>query len=126
MNKINFQKCAHVLLTNDERRYFFHKIQNQNLRYLTRKALRKQIWEKAKKKTECPNCKANNGPVKKSGFLQIVHETYKNLKKTDPIIQNKLTELSPAMEHDQEFKNVIEQNYRSVFDENLYPNVVRF
>jgi len=86
--------------------------------------LRKQIWEKAKKKTECPNCKSNNGPVKKAGFLKIVHEKYKNLKKTDPIIQEKLAELAPKMKHDKEYKNIIEQNYRSVFDQYLYPNVV--
>lgn len=92
--------------------------------YLMRKALRKQIWEKAKKKTECPNCKSNNGPVKKAGFLKIVHEKYKNLKKTDPIIQEKLAELAPKMERDKEYKNIIEQNYRCIFDETLYPNVV--
>lgn len=89
-----------------------------------RKALRKQIWEKAKKKTECPNCKENNGLVKKAGFLKIVHEKYKNLKRTDPIIQEKLTELIPKMDRDKEFKNIAEQNYRSVFDQYLYPNVV--
>lgn len=100
------------------------KLQNPNLGYLVRKMLRKQIWERARKKTECPNCKSNNGPVKKAGFLKIVHEKYKNLKKTDPIVKNKLAELSTALDRDKEFKNIIEQNYRSVLDEYLYPNVV--
>jgi len=89
-----------------------------------RKALRKKILEVAKKKTVCPNCKSNNGPVKKAGFLKIVHEKYKNLKKTDPIIQEKLAELAPKMERDIEFKNIVEQNYRCIFDKYLYPNVV--
>lgn len=89
-----------------------------------RKALRKQIWEKAKKKTTCPNCKEINGPVKKGGFLKIVYEKYKNLKKTDPLIQEKLAELGPAMEHDRELKSIVEQNYRTVFDQYLYPHVV--
>lgn len=112
------------MLTHEERKYYSRKIQNPNLGYLTRKALRKQIWEKAKKKTECPNCKENNGPVKKAGFLKIVHEKYKNLKKTDPIIQEKLAKLAPVMERDKEFKTIVEQNYRSVFDQYLYPTVV--
>ncbi|KAL6268377.1 hypothetical protein P5V15_001510 [Pogonomyrmex californicus] len=119
------KRCAHVLLTLDERRFYSRKLQNPNLEYLACKALRKQIWEKAKKKTECPNCKANNGPVKKGGFLKIVHEQYKNLKETDPFIQEKLAELSPAIERDKEYKNIVEQNYRCVFDQYLYPNVVQ-
>lgn len=89
-----------------------------------RKGLRKQIWEKAKKKTICPICKENNGPVKKAAFLKIVYERYKNLKKTDPFIQEKLAELGPLMEHDKEIKSIIEQNYRSAFDQCLYPNMV--
>lgn len=100
------------------------KIQNPNMGYLMRKALRKQIWEKAKKKTICPICKEHNGPVKKTGFLKIAYEKYKNLKKTDLLIEEKLTELGSAMEHDQELKNIVEQNYRAAFDLYLYPNVV--
>ncbi|XP_011874550.1 PREDICTED: DNA-directed RNA polymerase III subunit RPC1 [Vollenhovia emeryi] len=118
------KKCAHVLLTREERRCFLVKIEAPKLGYLARKGLRKQVWEKAKKKTECPNCKANNGPVKKAGFLKIVHEKYKNLKKTDPIFQDTLADLTPKMERDKEFKNIIDQNYRSTFDEYLYPNFV--
>lgn len=119
------KRCGHVLLTQEERKLYLRRVENPNLDYLMRKALRKQIWEKARKKAECPNCKANNGPVKKAGFLKIVHEKYKNLKKTDPIIQERLAELAPRMEQDKEYKNMIDQNYRCVFDEYLYPNVVR-
>ncbi|CAL1677654.1 unnamed protein product [Lasius platythorax] len=119
------KNCAHVLLTGEERKFYSRKLQTPNLGYLMRKALRKQIWEKAKKKTTCPNCKEINGPVKKGGFLKIVYEKYKNLKKTDPLIQEKLTELGPAMEHDRELKSIVEQNYRTVFDQYLYPHVVR-
>lgn len=89
-----------------------------------RKGLRKQIWEKAKKRTICPNCNENNGPVKKAGFLKIVYEKYKNLKKTDPLIQERLDELGPLMEQDKEIKSIIEQNHRTVFDQILNPNNV--
>ncbi|XP_036146712.1 DNA-directed RNA polymerase III subunit RPC1 isoform X2 [Monomorium pharaonis] len=119
------KRCAHVLLTREERKFYLRKIENPNLGYLIRKALRKQIWERARKKTECPNCKSYNGPVKKAGFLKIVHEQYKNLKKTDPIIQEKLTDLGPKMARDKEYKNLIEQNYRCLFDQYLYPNMVQ-
>ncbi|XP_072757329.1 DNA-directed RNA polymerase III subunit RPC1-like [Anoplolepis gracilipes] len=119
------KNCAHVLLTQEERKFFSHKLQNPNIGYLMRKALRKQIWEKAKKKTVCPTCKEVNGLVKKGGFLKIIYEKYKNLKKTDPLIQEKLDELNPAMEHDKELKSLVDQNYRTVFDQYLYPNVVQ-
>ncbi|XP_018403555.1 PREDICTED: DNA-directed RNA polymerase III subunit RPC1 [Cyphomyrmex costatus] len=119
------KKCAHVLLTLKERKSFLRQVQNPNLRYLMRKSLRKKILISAKKKTQCPNCNSNNGPVKKAGFLKIVHEKYKNLKKTNSIIQEKLTELAPKMKCDIEFKNMVEQNYRCVFDQYLYPNVVQ-
>ncbi|XP_050462135.1 DNA-directed RNA polymerase III subunit RPC1 [Cataglyphis hispanica] len=119
------KNCAHVLLMQEEREFYLRKIQNPNMGYLMRKALRKQIWEKAKKKTICPICKEHNGPVKKIGFLKIVYEKYKNLKKTDLLIEEKLSELGSAMEHDQELKNIVESNYRTVFDLYLYPNVVQ-
>lgn len=59
------------------------KARNPNLSYLTRKALRKQVHEKAKKATICPHCGEINGIVKKSGLLKICHEKYRN-KKADP------------------------------------------
>lgn len=112
------------MLTPEERRIYLRRVQNPKLTYLERKILRKRIWEKAKKKTECPNCKTNNGPVKKTGFLKITHEQYKNLKKTDPIIQEKLAEYSAAMERDKELRDIVDQNYKSLFVQTLYPNMV--
>ncbi|XP_019885205.1 DNA-directed RNA polymerase III subunit RPC1 isoform X2 [Camponotus floridanus] len=118
------KNCSHILLTTEERNFYSQKIQNPNFGYLMRKGLRKQIWEKAKKKTICPNCKENNGPVKKAGFLKIVYERHKNLKKTDPLIQEKLAELGPLMEQDKELKSIVDQNHRTVFDQCLFPNMV--
>jgi len=102
-------------------------IKCRNLSYLERKVLRKKIWEKAKKKVQCPYCKSNNGPIKKTGFLRIIHEKYKNLKKTDPIIQEKLSEFNMSIDAEEnyaEFRNIVEQNYRTIFDQVLTPDVV--
>ncbi|EZA62907.1 DNA-directed RNA polymerase III subunit RPC1 [Ooceraea biroi] len=119
------KRCAHILLTPEEKKFYLRKVQKPSLTYLERKALRKKVWEKAKKRTECPNCKSNNGPVKKASFLKIIHEKYKNLKKTDPVVQDKLSEFSTIMERDREFQSIVDQNYRSVLTETLYPNMVR-
>lgn len=81
--------CARVLLTSAESQIYRAKVRNPALSYLVRKALRKQIQDKAKKKTICPHCGDINGVVKKCGLLKISHEKYRN-KKQESIIQQKL------------------------------------
>lgn len=118
---MNLQRCSHVMLSFSDKDHYRHIILNPNLGYLTRKALRKRIWEKAKKTTTCQNCGGLNGPVKKDGFLKIVHEKYKNKKKSDPIVKRKLDEFCNAIEHNNELEGMAE----SALIENLTPIVVR-
>lgn len=77
------------MLVGAEMEKYHMKIRNPNLSYLTRKALWKQIHEKAKKSAHCPHCGEINGIVKKSGLLKICHEKYRK-KKTDSEIDTKL------------------------------------
>lgn len=81
--------CTRVLLTPNEIYKFHNKIRNPNLSYLVRKAIRKQIHDKAKKTSICPHCGETNGVVKKSGSLKISYEKYRN-KKNDLDIEAKL------------------------------------
>jgi len=69
------------------------KVMNPGLPYLVRKALHKQILDKAKKITVCPHCRELNGTVKKCGLLKIVHEKYRSKKATDPMVTDALGEL---------------------------------
>lgn len=99
------------MLSPEDKDYYVLKILNPNLGYLARKALRKQILEKAKKTTKCPNCKDINGTVKKAGMLKIVHEKYKNKKKQESIIEEKLlTDYRYVVEHNKEIKNILQTN----------------
>lgn len=81
--------CARVLLPEKIKAVFYQKVRNPNLSYLSRKALRKQIQEKAKKVSVCPECGDINGVVKKCGLLKIMHDKYRS-KKPESIIMSKL------------------------------------
>jgi DNA-directed RNA polymerase III subunit RPC1 len=89
------QSCSRVLLPDKERKPLLMKVMNPSLPYLVRKALRKQILDKAKKITVCPHCRELNGTVKKCGLLKIVHEKYRSKKSTDPVIVDVLGEFAP-------------------------------
>ncbi|XP_034935802.1 DNA-directed RNA polymerase III subunit RPC1 [Chelonus insularis] len=102
------KKCSHVMLSEKEKTTYLNRVLNPNLGYLSRKALRKQILEKAKKTTTCPNCKELNGTVKKAGLLKIVHEKYKSKKSSNPIVLEKLAEYSTATENNKELESIID------------------
>ncbi|EFN78064.1 DNA-directed RNA polymerase III subunit RPC1 [Harpegnathos saltator] len=105
------KKCAHVMLSPEDKNYYLLKVLNPNLGYLARKALRKQILEKAKKTTICQNCKEINGTVKKAGMLKIVHEKYKNKKKQENIIEEKLlSDYRYVVEHNKEIKSILQSS----------------
>lgn len=96
------------MLPSNLKDYYRRKILYTDLGYLTRKALRKEIWEKAKKITTCQNCGGLNGPVRKDGLLRIVHDKYKNKKKSDPIIKQKLEEFHNRIKYKKECESMIE------------------
>lgn len=91
---MSLQTCSHVLLSDNERKSLKMKVMNPALPYLVRKALRKQIFDKAKKVTTCPHCRELNGAVRKCGLLKIVHEKYRSKKATDPVVAESLGEFT--------------------------------
>lgn len=97
------------MLSPEDKSYYLYRVLNPNLGYLARKALRKQILEKAKKTTICHNCKDINGIVKKAGMLKIVHEKYKSKKKQECIIEEKLiNDYRYAVEHNKDIKSILQ------------------
>jgi len=90
---MSLQSCSRVLLSDKEIKSLKMKVMNPGLPYLVRKALHKQVLEKAKKITVCPHCRELNGTVKKCGLLKIVHEKYRSKKATDPVVTDALGEL---------------------------------
>lgn len=99
--------CSRVLLSDKERVAFRSRILNPNLPYLTKKALRKQILDKTKKISVCPHCRSLNGVVKKCGMFKISHDKYRNKKKSDPVVTDKLAEYSEAVEANREIETVL-------------------
>lgn len=111
------------MLSSDDKEYYLAKVLNPNLGYLASKALRKQILGKAKKTTICQNCGDINGTVKKASLLKIVHEKYKNKKKFDPIVQQKLTTVyNNVIENNKELKSLLQNGLTFI----LNPIMVRF
>ena len=82
-------------------------MKNPGMSYLTKKALRKKILEKAKKSTLCFFCNALNGVVKKCGLLKISHEKYRAQKKTSEVVMEKLREYDEVIEKNKEIESVM-------------------
>lgn len=85
------------MLEEDEKMIYRHKLANENLSYMTKKAIYKKIIAKCKKLTKCPHCKNDNDFVKKmpankagtgNSVLKIVRE--KRDKDKDALIQAQL------------------------------------
>ncbi|XP_012263608.2 DNA-directed RNA polymerase III subunit RPC1 [Athalia rosae] len=102
------KKCSHVMLKEVEKKTYMARVLNPNTGYLSRKALRKQILEKAKKNATCPTCGELNGTIKKAGLLKIVHEKYKNKKKVDAVVQKKLAEYNNVLEENRELEGILQ------------------
>lgn len=110
------QKCSTIMLTKDIKKTYLNRVLNPNLDYLSRKALRKQILEKAKKTSICPSCGEQNGTVKKAGLLKIVHEKFKGKKSTDIVLQEKLAEYRNAVEDNKELESILQSGLVNVLN----------
>ncbi|XP_034186947.1 DNA-directed RNA polymerase III subunit RPC1 [Osmia lignaria lignaria] len=108
--------CSHVMLSKADKKHYLTRVLNPNLGYLTRKALRKQILEKAKKTTVCQNCGDLNGTVKKAGLLKIVHEKYKAKKKIDAIVQQKLAEYNKVLEDNKALEGILQNGLVNILN----------
>jgi DNA-directed RNA polymerase III subunit RPC1 len=71
------QTCAHVMLSEDDRRTYLARFRRPNLENLQRQAASKAVNTLCRKVVHCPHCGATNGTVKKIGALKIVHEKYR-------------------------------------------------
>ncbi|KAK0536264.1 DNA-directed RNA polymerase III subunit C1 (rpo31) [Tilletia horrida] len=76
------KNCACVLIDEDQRRKYLRLFRRPNLENLQRTATFKAVNTLAKKVTFCPRCGALNGFVKKAGQLKIVHEKFRQAKKS--------------------------------------------
>lgn len=81
------KSCACVLLEEQEKQVYRIKLSNENLSYMTKKAIHKKIITKCKKLTKCPHCKRTNGFVKKmsanktgtgNSMLKIVYDKFRD------------------------------------------------
>ena len=96
------------MLLNDKMRNVFRaKLSNQNLPYITKKTLRKQIQDVCKKVTHCPNCNDLNGVVKKCGVLKISHEKFSSVKENSPIITAELVAYDNAVQSNKEIEPML-------------------
>lgn len=83
------------MLEESEKDTFKYRLENPNLSYMTKKAIRKKIIDKCKKINKCLNCKEINGVVKKvtanksgggGSVLKIGHEKFRGKKDKDPAV----------------------------------------
>ncbi|KAG8300593.1 DNA-directed RNA polymerase III subunit RPC1 [Homalodisca vitripennis] len=96
--------CAHVLLNDKERMSYYAKVRNPNLTYLARKAIRKQIQDRAKKVSICPHCGDINGTIKKCGLLKISHEKFRT-RRPETVMAAKLAEYDEVVAYNAELES---------------------
>ncbi|CAG9841200.1 unnamed protein product [Diabrotica balteata] len=108
------KKCAHVLLEESDKHLFRIRLSNPHLSYMTKKAIRKKINDKCKKNSKCPNCKEQNGFVKKmtakastgNSVLKIVHERNRE-KDKQVLLEDQLNEFSVAIDSNPDIKSAL-------------------
>jgi len=110
------KSCGRILLKDADRELFREKLKSPNMPYLTKKAMRKKISEKAKKLTQCFSCQARNGVVKKCGLLKISHEPYRACKKTSDVVLDKLAEYDELVEKNKEVESMLSSALIHVFN----------
>lgn len=93
------KKCSHILLDESKKERYRGRLNNPNLDYKEKKAIRKKIIDECKKVRICPSCKELNGVVKKissnkagvgSSVLKIGHEKFRDKKEKDIIVQEQM------------------------------------
>ena len=87
--------------------FYRDRLKNKSMPYLTKKALRKKIIDLCKKVSVCSACGETNGVVKKCGLLKISHEKYRNCKKNNEMLLDKLAEFEHATQNNKEMEGMI-------------------
>jgi DNA-directed RNA polymerase III subunit RPC1 len=107
--------CARVLLPEADKTQYRIRLSNENLSYMTKRAIRKKIIDKCKKLTKCPHCKETNGFVKKmtaskgstgGSVLKIMCEKNRSGDK-EAIMKEHIEKFSAAIEANPEIKNAL-------------------
>jgi DNA-directed RNA polymerase III subunit RPC1 len=70
------KRCAHVLLTDEEKAYYGQKLRSKSLDTVQRAALAKTIHTDAYKTRVCLNCQSVNGTVRRVRPTRLIHEKY--------------------------------------------------
>jgi DNA-directed RNA polymerase III subunit RPC1 len=70
------KRCAHVLLSEEEKAYYTQKLQSPQLDVIQRAALAKTIHTEAYKTRICLNCQSVNGVVRRVRPTRLIHEKY--------------------------------------------------
>lgn len=110
------KSCSRVLLPSDQKKVFLETLKKPNLSYLQKKALHKRISLKCRKNPVCSYCGSLNGQVKKCALLKIVHERFKNTKKSDQIISEFIAEFDEAIEHNKELENFVNKGTQEMLN----------
>ena len=102
------QECAHILLSEKERRDFLKKVRRPGMENLARRILCKKILTQCKKASSCFNCGATNGTIKKAGAhpLKIIHDKYRKYN-----VSHSLSKVKPHS------KVILEESFQTVFRE---------
>lgn len=76
------KECAHVLLTEQEKRDFLRELRRPGIDNLRRTMVCKKINEQCRKCKECPYCGAVNGQIRKLGPIKLAHDKFSTFNKS--------------------------------------------
>ncbi|XP_066925897.1 DNA-directed RNA polymerase III subunit RPC1-like isoform X1 [Clytia hemisphaerica] len=100
--------CSRVLISDEEKTTYVNQLKKPGLTSTQRKAIHKKVLDKCKKVSKCIHCQDKNGTVKKLGMMKIIHEKYKNTRKTeDPFITDFHNSFEEAMKSNKELSTYL-------------------
>ncbi|XP_067671207.1 DNA-directed RNA polymerase III subunit RPC1-like isoform X3 [Haliotis asinina] len=102
------KNCSHLLLHAADKKSFLEALKRPGMTYLQKKAMRKKIYDAARKVPICQYCGTYNGMVKKCGLLKIIHDRYKqNRKGGEPVFNEFVGSFQSASESNKELEGLL-------------------
>ncbi|XP_048242877.1 DNA-directed RNA polymerase III subunit RPC1-like [Haliotis rufescens] len=102
------KNCSHLLLHAADKKSFLESLKRPGMTYLQKKAMRKKIYDAARKVPICRSCGTYNGMVKKCGLLKIIHDRYKqNRKGGEPVFTEFVGSFQSANESNKELEGLL-------------------
>ncbi|GFS26302.1 DNA-directed RNA polymerase subunit [Elysia marginata] len=108
--------CSAILLSDGQKEQFHRSLKKPGLSYLSKKALRKRIYDACRKVKTCFRCGNHNGMVKKVGLFRIAHDRSQQGRKMDTILKERVESFDLAVKCNSDISALLKGKYYDVLN----------